>query len=491
MADGLRAVVDIGSNSVRLVVYDGPIRAPIAIFNEKALCGLGRERAEDGRLDPTAVADAIATLKRFKHVLSAFDDPATHVIATAGVREASDGDAFMQAVGELGFNAKVISGAEEAALAALGVVSFEPRATGIAGDMGGGSLELIALNNGDIVEGLSLPVGPLNVLRACGEDRDKASDFIEEQLDGAPILKDSEFSTLYSVGGAWRAVARIHMRLRSYPLSVLHHYELSSVQAIAICDLISKQSRRSLEEIPGIPRRRLDTLPYAAMVLRSVLRRTGVRKVVVSSGGVREGLLYQDLPSATRLSDPLIEACRFYAKKLAPNPHYGEHVFSVIEPLIAAEDLNTSRRHYAACVLMDVGAYFHPDLRAQQAFDTALSAPLVGLSHEDRVWIALTLFRRHGGRAASLPNQRAIGLLSWDDHQSATRLGLALRFLTAFAPKIDGPLRGCRLDLQGEEIVFSAPRSAAPLMGETPRKRLAALAEAYEARHAERFTDCE
>ncbi|WP_425408886.1 hypothetical protein [Hyphococcus sp.] len=321
-----RAVVDIGSNSVRLVVYDGPKRAPIPICNEKALCGLGRDMTEDGGLNPDAVSDALATLARFRHVLDDLGRPPTTVIATAAVRDARDGKKFVEAACALGFDVNVVSGEEEGRLAAYGVAAVEPQATGLVGDMGGGSLELALLSKGEIDDSISLPIGPFNLMRAANGDMKAAEKFIEEQLDAVKFLKPKHIDRLYSVGGAWRAVARIHMGLKSYPLSVLHHYEMTSAQALDVCDLIARQSRKSLEEIPGIPRRRIDTLPLASMVLRAVIARVKADKIIVSAGGVREGLLYSDLSKQEREKDPFIEACRFYAKRLTPEPGFGERL---------------------------------------------------------------------------------------------------------------------------------------------------------------------
>lgn len=475
-----RAVVDIGSNSVRLVVFDGPPRSPMAICNEKALCGLGRDISDEGTLHPGAVGDALATLARFRRLLKEYGDPPTWTIATAAVRDARDGGEFVAAVKKLGFDVTVISGEEEAELAALGVVSFEPGATGVAGDMGGGSLELVALKKGAVADTASLRIGPLSVMRQTGGDLKEAARLIDAELETVGFLKKKPFDTLYSVGGAWRAIARIHMRLRDYPLSILHHYEMTSAEATDTCDLVARQSRRSLEEIPGIPRRRIDTLPYAAIVMKTVIRRMKAKKVVVSAGGVREGLLYRMLTPEERAADPFIAACRFYAERLSPNPAFGQAAAKVVEPLFA-EDAARARLRYATCLLIDIGAYFHPDLRGRYAFDTALSAPFVGVSHEDRVWAALALYCRHQGRSASWPDQHAAGLLDADEQQSAVRFGLALRFAAAFAPKAAAPLEGCRLEREPGRLIFRAPADREALMGETPRRRLDALAAAFDA----------
>lgn len=480
-----KAVVDIGSNSVRLVIYEGPARSPIPICNEKALCGLGRDMMEDGSLNPTARAYALATLERYKRLVDEYGGPQVFAIATSAVRDARDGADFMAAVRALGFDAQTLSGAEEATLAAQGVVSFEPHADGLAGDMGGGSLELVSLKKGRIGDHVSMPVGPLNLMRESGEDLGRVQKLIDAHLGKASILKRRRGGALYTVGGAWRAVARIHMRLRSYPLSVLHRYEMTAREAIEICDLIAQQSRRSLEDIPGIPRRRIDTLPYASMVLKAVLQRMGAERVVVSSGGVREGILYRELSDEDRDRDPLIEACRFYANRLSPNPAYGEACFPVVNGLFDQSDAAMRRLRHAASLMIDTSAYFHPDLRGRHAFETALSAPFVAVSHEERVWIALALYRRYQGRSASLPNEAAISLLPWEFQQSATQFGLAMRFVASYSPKVAAPLEGCALRLHEGRLIFSAPADRDCMMGDSPRKRLDALAAAFEAEAAE------
>lgn len=485
--DARRAVVDIGSNSVRLVVYDGPVRAPIPICNEKALCGLGRDMTSEGGLNPSAVEDALQTLARFRHVLDDLGRPPVQVIATSAVRVARDGGKFVEAAGALGFDVDVLSGDDEGLMAANGVLSVVPDADGLVGDMGGGSLELSTIADGGVKHSASLPIGPLSIMRETGPDIKAAAKLIEKHLDELSFVKAGAFSRIYAVGGAWRAVARIHMGLRSYPLSVLHHYELSAAQAMDVCDLVARQSRRSLEEIPGIPRRRLDTLPFAALALKAVLARTKIKKVVVSSGGVREGLLYRELSKQQRAEDPYLAACRFYANRLSPDPDFGEAVFSVVEPLFAQVDGARLRR--GVSLLCDIGAYFHPDQRARHAFDTALRAPFVGVTHQDRLWGALALFRRHKGRSSPTPEEQAMSLLSWDEQLLATQYGLALRFAAALAPKASSALKGCSLERRGGSVVFCAPSDRKALMGENPRRRLASLASAFEAEPAEVYED--
>lgn len=482
-----RAVIDIGSNSVRLVVYEGPARAPFPICNEKALCGLGRDMAAGDRLDAQAVGFALETLRRFRRLIDEHGAPPTRVFATAAVREAADGADFVRAIDALGFSTDVIGGAEEARLAAFGVVSYEPGATGVVGDMGGGSLELVELADGKIRESASLSIGPLRLMRQSESKIAVAAEIVARSLAEVAWLPGLAPTSLYAVGGAWRAVARIQMRIKKYPLAVLHHYEFGRAEALDVCELIARQSKRSLEEIPGLPRRRLDTLPFAALVLKSVLERTKIDRVVVSAGGVREGLLYNSLDPAERAVDPLLEGAKFFADRLSPEAGMGAAVEALTDALFIDETPATRRIRRATCALVDVAAYFHPDLRARQAFDTALRAPFYGVTHRERIAIALALFTRHDGRLSGEPDPAIIALLPDEERERAIRLGQALRFAAALAPKAPRALAGASLRHAGDAVAFSAPERTRSLMGEAPRKRLETLASEFGARPEELY----
>lgn len=477
------AVIDIGSNSVRLVIYDGPSRAPFPICNEKALCGLGRSLGDDGTLDPEARAAALATLTRFRRILRDFGDPPVHAVATAAVREARDGNDFVRAAEEIGFEIDVITGEREAELAGLGVISFEPAAQGLVGDMGGGSLELIDVESDGAANRQSLSVGPLRLMARHGTDRKAAQKDVVQTLSKISWLKKSRGQTFYMVGGAWRAIAKLHMRENNHPLSVLHHYDMSVSSVIDICSNVAQMDGEALTSLPGISRRRLETLPHAAIVLRAVLERVKPANVFVSAAGLREGLLFENLPDRARRHDPLIAGGRFLARRLSPAPAVGEAVWAMIEPLFArglsGADLDIARVGRATALMIDIGAFFHPDLRAIHAFDTALRAPLQGLNHAERVKIAVALFTRHEGTKTPLPDEAVLRLISEDERTDAVRLGLAMRFAGAFAPKSARAIAGARLTLEGENLCFTAPTDRAPLMQELARRRLDALAAAF------------
>ncbi|MEM8985982.1 MAG: Ppx/GppA family phosphatase [Pseudomonadota bacterium] len=486
--EDLRGVVDIGSNSVRLVVYTGPNRAPVPICNEKTLCALGRDLDATGAIDDEAMACAIATLRRFQAVLTAMGGAKVRAVATAAVREASNGADFVSAARTLGFDVEVLSGAEEARQAALGVLAAEPSAKGVVGDLGGGSLELIDIDGtaGDLESKLgareSLSVGPLRLIGESGGDRKKAQGIVEKRLEAVDWLTSGPARTLYVVGGAWRALARIHMASKGYPLSVLHHYEMSDEEALSIADWVGAvKDPRTLENIPGVPRRRIDMLPYAALTLEMLIRMGRIENIVISSTGLREGLLYEQLSPAEQAEDPLIAAADEWARRLSPNPAFGCAAERFTEALFPGESMAEKRLRKAACRMADIGALFHPDHRAAQAFATVLHAPFTALDHDGRIFLSYALFRRYAGRSATAPTPQVVALLDNRTRRAAERLGLALRFAGEFAPKASDSLGVCTWGLKEGVLTFRAPVRFEPLFSETVKKRLGAVADAFDA----------
>ncbi|MGH6982435.1 MAG: Ppx/GppA family phosphatase, partial [Stellaceae bacterium] len=300
------AVIDIGSNSLRLVVYEGLGRAPRMLFNEKVLCGLGRDIDETGKLHPDGVRLANDNLRRFVALARSIPVSRLHVLATAAVRDADDGADFIRKVERrLRIRANVLSGIEEGRLSAFGVIAGIPEAQGVMGDLGGASVELVPISGGQVGPAASLPIGPLR-LEDVAEDEKQLRDTIDRHLDDLDWLNGRAFNSFYAVGGAWRALARIHMEQDGYPLHVIQQYTLSRGRAEDFLELVSHQSRKSLEKISAVSRKRLETVPFAARVLYRLLRRTQPKRLVFSAYGLREGHLYSLLDEEEQQKDPLL-----------------------------------------------------------------------------------------------------------------------------------------------------------------------------------------
>src|SRR5580658_3616209 len=334
------AVIDVGSNSVRLVLYRIEGRAVWTVFNEKILAGLGRDLAETGRLSREGVDAAMAALRRFAALAAGVKSDKVFAVATAAVRDAEDGPAFCRRVrAETGLDLRVLSGAEEARYAAMGVLAGAPGSVGLAGDLGGASLELIRLGKPD--EGVTLPLGPFAFKDRYDPDRVRSQ--VERRLK--PHLDMLKTTTFHAVGGAWRNLALLAMRMSDYPLEIVHQYEMSRREALEAARLIARQSPRSLDRIEGISRRRLETLPHAAAVLEGLVDLLGVERVVLSAYGLREGVLFEAMAPADRALDPLIEGCSALSAREGANPALGSAVeawiapaFAGLEPLFGARE---------------------------------------------------------------------------------------------------------------------------------------------------------
>lgn len=304
-------IIDIGSNSVRLVVYDGLTRTPVPLFNEKAVCALGKGLDKSGHLNPAGVKMALAAVERFVHLARAMGVAALDVLATAAARDATDGPEFIARLEKrCGVTVRLLSGEEEARNAALGVLCSIPEADGMVADLGGGSLELVMVENHRFGDFSSMPLGVLRLQDQSGGNRAKAVGIIDKHLDKLSWMAQGSGRSLYAVGGAWRTIARICIEQMDYPLHVLDNFTLPAGEAVELLDLISRQSRKSLEKIPGVSKRRLPTLPMAAVALERLVRVVAPSELVFSVYGMREGQFFQNLPPAVREEDPLISAWR-------------------------------------------------------------------------------------------------------------------------------------------------------------------------------------
>lgn len=422
-------VVDLGSNSVRLVVFEGRGRNPLAIFNEKAVLGLGRGLQSTGRLNEEAVPQALTVMARYYAVARAMGADPVEVLATAAVRDAENGPAFAAALGQRlpGVPIHILDGEEEARFSADGVLMGFPSADGILGDLGGGSLELVELNQGHVGNMVSLPLGAIRLSDRAGGDVVKARGIAETELSAVKWLSEGKERDLYLVGGAWRALAKIHIAQTAYPLSIVHHYVLRREEARDLCGLVMTATRRTLERLPGAPSKRLQDLPFAAVALRRLLRVTGARRVVFSANGLREGWYARLLPQAVRTEDPLLAAGREMANQFGRDTAMPQALMDWTAPICSQESPAHTALRKAACLLSDIGAHDHPDYRAEQSFLRVLRQPGIGLDHHDRAFLALAVALRYEPEADASWLGAARMLLDSAAIRHAEILGAVLR----------------------------------------------------------------
>jgi exopolyphosphatase / guanosine-5'-triphosphate,3'-diphosphate pyrophosphatase len=476
------AVIDVGSNSVRLVLYRVEGRAVWTVFNEKILAGLGRDLATTGRLSREGVDAALAALRRFAALVEAAAPSQVFAVATAAVRDAEDGEAFCRRVRvETGLDLRVLTGAEEARYSALGVLAGAPQSTGTAGDLGGASLELIRLGRPEA--GVTLPLGPFSFKDTGRFDPERVRSQVERRLK--PHVESLRTPVFHAVGGAWRNLALLAMRLAAYPLEIVHQYELTRREALEAARVISHQSTRSLERIEGISRRRLETLPHAAAVLEGLIEMLDVERVVLSAYGLREGVLFDAMPPGCQAQDVLIESCSALAAREGANPSLGEAVEAWLAPAMAGLEPVLGPREPvlvgAACRLADLGARLHPDHRADLIFHQVLRAPMPGMNHAERAFLATAMFARHTA-AATVPQPDMIArLLTHERVQRARALGAAVRLACDLSGRSPELLARATLEFRPAAVVVEAEEAYAPiLLGEQTTKRAATLAGLME-----------
>jgi exopolyphosphatase/guanosine-5'-triphosphate,3'-diphosphate pyrophosphatase len=474
------AVVDLGSNSVRLVVFEGRRRNPVPIFNEKAVLRLGRGLTATGRLNEEGVAQAQLVMHRYHALVRAMAASPFEVLATAAVRDAENGRAFVEGLRARmpGVAIRILTGLEEARLSAEGVLCGIPDADGVLADIGGGSLELVRLQPEGAGAAATLGLGVIRLAERSGADLARAREIAEQDLAAVPWLGEGDGRDLYLVGGAWRALARIHMAQSGYPLAMVHHYEVPRERARDLAAMVATASRRALERLPGVPRRRIDDLAYAAVVLRRLLRAGGARRVVFSATGIREGWFMAHMPDAIRAQDPLLEIGRDYAARFARDPALPPDLIAWTAPLFPTEDAAQRRLREVACWMSDIGSHDHPEYRGEQAFLRVLRQPGVALDHHARAFLALCLAVRYETEPDAPFLLPARLLLDLGALRRAEVLGLGLRLAYTLSGGTRPLLAGASLDRAPGRLLLRLSEQAGVFAGESVQRRLDRLAQA-------------
>ncbi|WP_082545628.1 MULTISPECIES: Ppx/GppA family phosphatase [unclassified Sphingomonas] len=469
-------IIDIGSNSIRLVIYDGPARIPAALFNEKVMAGLGKGVSRDGMLDADSVERALSTLARFRRLSEQMGVPQPRTVATAAVREASNGQQFIDRVLDLGLPVEILSGDDEARMAGMGVIASIPQANGIVGDLGGGSLELARVVDGEVRETSSFPLGVLRIDAVKAKGPRAFRDLVAKMLGKSGWTGKGAGLPFYMVGGSWRSLARLDMHLTGYPLPIVHHYWMPPENAQHLVRVLAHLDRKRLRDVVGLSGTRIPTLSHAALLLSHVVRQLGSSELIVSAYGLREGLLYDELSEYQRAQDPLIASTREEGARQGRFPEHGDLLDRWLAPLFASESPADARIRHATCLLADVGWRAHPEFRAERGVETALHGNWVGIDSRGRGMMAHALWTSFGGQGV-VPMIN--GICSPSEIVAAERWGFALRLGQRFSGGVADALAGSRLLLAKDGLELHIERDNAILYGEAVERRHKALAASF------------
>ena len=476
MFEKTTAIIDIGSNSVRLVVYAGSARIPFVIFNEKVLAGLGEGLARSGELSELSQRRALAAIRRFRLLTQQMDVSEYRVVATAAVRDAGNGAAFLEEVRQVGFEPEMLSGEEEARMAGQGVLSAIPDADGIVGDLGGGSLELVDVAGGEIRRTVSLPLGVLRIKPILAKGEEALAKKVAKAVEQSGFASAARKRPLYMVGGSWRALARIDMGINDYPLPIMHHYTMRSERPAELEAAIAELERARLKDLSALSGARVPTLPHANLLLKHVVEHLRPSHLVVSAFGIREGLLYERLDAKARARDPLLEAAREAGRGLGRFAEHGALLDRWIAPVFDDEP-EAARLRHAACLLADVAWQAHPDFRAERGVDMALHGNWVGVDGPGRVMMAQALFSNFGG-SGSFSEHEAAALCTPDELKRASQWGLAMRLGQRLSGGVAEGLDRSALSREDGRLRLTLKSGNEDLYGEAVERRLKTLGAA-------------
>ena len=474
--DGKVGVMDIGSNSIRLVIYDGMKRVPLPIYNEKAFCSLAKGMGKTNKLNPDGVKMARRAIARLLAIVKLMEVVELHVLATAAIRDADDGLAFVKEIERIhGIKVKVISGKREAKYAAYGIMSAHYQVVGLAGDLGGGSLELIDLDKPELDAFESMPLGPLRLMDRAGDNRKYMRDIVSNHLSQLDWMKGKKYPVFYGVGGSFRSIATLHMKRNNYPLSLIHNYEVATDQLMPLLKEVAGMDDKQLASLP-MDIKRQPQMPAAVITLMEILERVDAKKVVFSTSGIREGLLFGQLSPYMRKEDPLISSCAELAEQNGRHPGYPADLVEWMAPMFGQENEQELRLRHAACMLSDLAWRIHRPFRAEWAYHRVLQSSLIGITHSERVALAAALYHRYEPRWKE--NWKSYVLLSERQRRWAEVVGTAMSLGYYLSGGLPGNLSHSVIKIERGRPKLRMTRESQPLQGESVDRRLDELATA-------------
>lgn len=471
------AVLDIGSNSVRLVVYERHARALTPLYNEKSACALGRGVGQTGRLAEANMAQALDAIKRFALVARMMRVGKVHVLATSAVRDAANRQEFVDAVEALmETKVNVLSGEQEAHFAALGAVAGIPGFAGIVGDLGGGSLELSSIRNGNDTDGASFELGVIRLQDDSNGSPTKAASIVRDRMEKAGLGKIDKGQSFVAIGGTWRSLAKLHQIVKGYPLHMVQNYVVAADEMIRFCnDIIGASSLKGYEGSENVSSSRRELVPFGAAVMAEVLKTGNFADVVFSALGVREGYLYGLLDKREQAIDPLIQGAEELSVLRSRSPSHANDLIEFTGKFLAAsgtaETADEERLRNVVCLLADIGWRSHPDYRGPQSVDAVAYSSLSGVDHPGRAFLAQVIAIRYDG----LKSKTAAPLAALGSAELTARarlIGALFRVAYPMTAAMPGILPRIRFDMDGNALSLILPTDLAFLAGEHLRGRL-------------------
>ena len=478
VGDGRIGIIDIGSNSIRLVIYDQQKRSPVSIYNEKVMCALGKGLASTGLLNVEGVELAKQAVTRFLAMGRNLEISSLYVMATAAIRDAKDGESFARYLEQKhDISVDIISGKLEAKLGAHGVSASMYKPQGISGDLGGGSLELVKINEGQTLDHTSLLLGSLRMIDESKGDRDKLRKLIQKRFAELQWLDEKKVPNFYAIGGSFRALAKMHMTANNYPLRILHEYKVDSKNFLSFVRDIATMSPEKLEKYPGSAAKRVAALPGAAIVLEHIIEHARPENIIFSASGIREGYLYEKLAPNVRSQDGLLSSCTEFTTRSGRTTNYANEMYTWMYPLVEKETDNERRLRLAFCLLSDIAQHIHPEYRAEWSYHRILYSALAGLTHRERVKLSLALYHRYQFRFKE--TWPSLTLIKESDKAWAKLIGTAANLAYHLSGSNAGHLHKTSFIIDKDQVSLQLAGDMQDVLSDSVKRRLDGVREAY------------
>ncbi|QHI95414.1 Ppx/GppA family phosphatase [Aristophania vespae] len=477
------AIVDLGSNSVRMVVFEGVTRNPVISFNEKHTLRLGKGLDKTGLLNEEGVKKAKNVLARFAIIAHAMRADPFHIVATAAVRDATNGAAFIKEAQSLLPNAqfRILNGEEEADYAANGVLCALPEANGLVADIGGGSLELIHIAQQRYHKATSTHLGVIRLRERSEDSVKKAYSLAQDCLKQVDWLAKMKGKALYLVGGGFRTLARLDIARRNYPLNIVHLLRYSAQEANDLALWIFQSSSEKLEKLGNVSRKRVTDAPYAAAVLLSLIKEMAPSEIIFSANGLREGWYMQHVAESLWKQEPMVALLEELAGRFSRNVMAPELLYNWTTPLFKGpeglgETGYLARLRYFSCLVSDIGAFAHPQYRAEQSYRLILYNQGVSFDHQTRAFLALVIGIRYGISRKDPLLDISRDILDENLFTHALTLGTLLRLAYSLCAGTDFLLGACHLSLQKNVLSLDLKAGSIRSVGSAVEQRLKRLA---------------
>lgn len=470
-------IIDIGSNSVRLVLVKVGDNGSFKIFSdvkESVRLGMGMDDNLELKLDRIELA--IKTLKLFKIMCDATNVDEVLAVATAAVRKAKNRDYFLRRVAqEIGIQIRVLSGKEEAFYAYWGVINSIDIDKGLIMDIGGGSTELILVENRKITNSISLPFGSINLAqnfklgnKAKEDDIKALESFLIENYSEIPWLSDIEGYPLIGVGGTIRNMGSIVRRSSNYPLDITHNFVMDKADINKVYKLVKEENLSQRKKIKGLSKDRADIFVGVSGAVCKLFEYCKLNSVIVSGSGIREGIIYDNIHNTVEpVKDVLDFSISNIVSKYDLDIEHANHIYklmsSLYDQIMEEEELSSDVHKLikTSALLHDTGINIRFYNHTQHSFYMILNAGINGLTHKELLMSAY-ISALHRNKKFKINWVRYKRLLNSEDIEIIRKLGVLLRIAESFDICFNRRVKNVKCNVTSKEVEIQIIADTSP-----------------------------